>query len=372
MSTEPALYSEHDRSPAPRHRHPRVRRAVVAVCAVLGVLVVAVGCGSSSADTSSNAVRLGSGNVDLSEVTLRFGDQNQLMKEVLASSGQLQGAKYKVTFDQFTDGPHMNAAFAAHRIDAGYMGDTPALFANAAHAGVSVLATGIAGGTSGVYGLLAGPGSGIHSAADLKGRRVGFTRRTALEGWIIGVLKSQGLTERDIKPIDLPILSLVSALSSGQLDATVAVPPGSQTYLQSHPRAGITTPQVPVYLLVLGSNNSLRDASKEAALEDFVSRLAKAELWVQGHATQFIDDYYVNTLHVPASIAQSLYGLNGKLQIVPVAHSGLQHALDVQHGEFVSLGSLPSDPPVSNLFPSVVTKRFDPIVGAVVRPGGGQ
>jgi len=373
VSTEAAFHSVHHPSPSRRARQRcRVRRVVVAVCAVFGAAVVAVGCGSSGAATSSGAVTLGSGTVDLSSVTLHFGDQNQLMKEVFASSGQLAGAKYKVTFDQFTDGPHMDAAFAAHRIDAGYMGDTPALFANAAHAGVSVLATGIAGGNGGVYALLARPGSGIHSAADLKGKRVGFTRRTALEGWIIGVLKTQGLTEHDIKPVDLPILSLVSALSSGQLDAVVGVAPGSQTYLQSHPGAGITPPRVPVYLVVLGSNASLRDASMEAALEDFVNRLTRAEAWVQGHATQFITDYYVNTLHVPPSIAQSLYSLNGNLRIVPVAQSGLQHALDVQHSEFVDLGSLPSDPPVSNLFPSVVTQRYDPIVAAASRSGAGQ
>src|SRR5581483_10450020 len=149
--------------------------------------------------------------------------------------------------------------------DVGYMGDTPALFANASKAGVAVFAAGVLSGDATAYQLLAAPGSGITKVADLKGKKVGFTKRTALEGWAINELKTAGLTEKDITPVDLPILSLVSALSSGQLDAVVGTPPGAQTYIQAHPGSAVKVPSQAVYLVVVGKTSALADASKEAA-----------------------------------------------------------------------------------------------------------
>lgn len=342
---------------AVRNRHG----VVAALCLVAAVVVGAASC--STKDAAGGAkVRLGSGRADTRGVTLQVGDQNQLIKSAFAASGALDGAPYKVVFNQFTDGPHMSAAFSANRIDVGWLGDTPAIYANAARAKVTLLSASRTGGSSGVYTLLTRPGSNIHSIADLKGKKVALTKRTALEGWVVKLLATKGLTERDIHPVDLPILSIVSALSSGQVDAAVGVPPSASTFAQAHPESVVKTPTVPLHLVVLGNTRSLDDGPKEAALEDFVARLVKAETWIASHRSRFVQSYYVDTLKVPPSIGQQLYGITSVLSVAPIRGSGLRPNLEAQYKAFVSLGALPADPPIADLFDPGVIARFDAIV----------
>jgi sulfonate transport system substrate-binding protein len=341
------------------------RRYLGGVAVLLAL--VASSCAAKSSKAETSRITFGAGKVDLGTVTLQVGDQNQLLRTVFAASGEQQRLQYKVAFNQFTDGPHMNAAFSANRLDVGYMGDTPVLFANAAKAGVSVLSAGVLGGGATAYQLLAAPGSGIRSIADLKGKKVGFTKRTALEGWIINLLKTANLTERDLTAVDLPILSLVGALSSGQLDAVVGTPPGAQTYVRQHPESVVTVPTQPVYLVIVGKTNALADASKLAALEDFVGRLARAEAWVRSHREAFVQQYYVETLQVPAAIGNQLYDLNGSIEVKPVSKTGLRASLEAQHRSFVALGELRAAPPVSDLFSDEVVSRFDAAVTSALK-----
>src|SRR5207237_2773430 len=139
-------------------------------------LPLAVGAGSSGSGSGGGATNAAAASAS-GPVTLRIGDQGNAVKTLFEASGAATGAPYKIEWDGFTDGPHMNAAFSANRIDAGYMGDTPAIFAAAAKAGVRVIATAKATQqTTGYYQLLAKPGSGISSIADLKGKRLAATK----------------------------------------------------------------------------------------------------------------------------------------------------------------------------------------------------
>ena len=87
----------------------------------------------------------------------------------------LKGAPYKVNFVEFDSGPLVNAGFAAHQIDLGYMGDLPAALAVQSGLPVKAVAAILPIGASEF--LLAKPG--ITSIAQLKGQPVAFTTGTA-------------------------------------------------------------------------------------------------------------------------------------------------------------------------------------------------
>src|SRR5690349_6420591 len=96
-----------------------------ALCALslAGLLAVVSGCAStSSAGTASTA---GTGSAAAATV-LKVGDQQQDLQTLFQSSGALASALYKVNFVEFDSGPLVDAGFAAHRIDVGFMGDLPA------------------------------------------------------------------------------------------------------------------------------------------------------------------------------------------------------------------------------------------------------
>ncbi|WP_241835031.1 ABC transporter substrate-binding protein [Pseudofrankia asymbiotica] len=194
-----------------QHRRPRGRLfSLAAVAALLAVGVAACGGGESSPDSSSG-----------DRTTLRIGDQGKTLELQLTLSGQNKGTPYGLGFNTFADGPHMNAAFSANRLDVGFMGDTPTLFANASSADVTAVA--IAKSPTNTQTIYARKDSGIQAPADLRGKKIAVTVGTSLHGYLLQQLDAAGLTEKDVTLVNVPVASLVSTFSSGQVDAVVYV-----------------------------------------------------------------------------------------------------------------------------------------------------
>src|SRR6185437_1400779 len=85
-------------------------------------------------------------------------------------------------------------------VDLGSVGDTPPIFAQAANANVVYVAgSRITNG----QGILVPANSGIRSIADLKGKRVGFTKGSSAHNVVIATLEKAGLTYEDITPVYL-------------------------------------------------------------------------------------------------------------------------------------------------------------------------
>jgi len=63
---------------------------------------------------------------------------------------------------------------------------------------------------------------GINAPADLKGKRIGVTKGTVNEFQLISFLEAHGLTERDVRFVDVVFADAVDALISGKVDAVSA------------------------------------------------------------------------------------------------------------------------------------------------------
>ena len=114
-------------------------------------------------------------------------------------------------------GPVVNEALANGQADFAYLGDLAAIVGKANGLDTRVLAAGVRGVKS-YLGVV--PGSGIKSLHDLKGKRVAVFRGTANQLSFASALASQGLTERDLKVINLDFNAANAALAARQIDAT--------------------------------------------------------------------------------------------------------------------------------------------------------
>lgn len=117
---------------------------------------------------------------------------------------------------EFSSGPPMLEAMNVGSIHYGAVGDSPPIFAQAAGAAV-VYAAGqpITNG----QGILVPKDSPIRSLADLRGKRIGFTKGSSAHNVVLLVLQKAGLSYDDIVPVYLTPPDAGPAFAQGSIDA---------------------------------------------------------------------------------------------------------------------------------------------------------
>jgi len=121
-----------------------------------------------------------------------------------------------VKWVEFSSGPPMLEAMNVGSIDYGAVGDSPPVFAQSAGANI-VYAAGqpITNG----QGILVQANSPIRTIADLKGKRVGFTKGSSAHNIIVQTLEKAGFTYADITPVYLTPPDAGPAFANGSIDA---------------------------------------------------------------------------------------------------------------------------------------------------------
>jgi sulfonate transport system substrate-binding protein len=121
-----------------------------------------------------------------------------------------------VKWVEFSSGPPMLEAMNVGSVDYGAVGDSPPIFAQAAGAAI-VYAAGqpITNG----QGILVPQNSPIRSLAELKGKRVGFTKGSSAHNVVVQALEKAGLTYADITPVYLTPPDAGPAFANGSIDA---------------------------------------------------------------------------------------------------------------------------------------------------------
>jgi sulfonate transport system substrate-binding protein len=122
----------------------------------------------------------------------------------------------EIKWVEFSSGPPMMEAMNAGSIDYGAVGDSPPVFAQSAGANI-VYAAGepITNG----QGILVQADSPIRSIADLKGKRVGFTKGSSAHNIVVQALEKAGLGYGDITPVYLAPPDAGPAFANGSIDA---------------------------------------------------------------------------------------------------------------------------------------------------------
>jgi sulfonate transport system substrate-binding protein len=295
---------------------------------------------------------------------LNIGDQQQFLETLFSSSGALSGAGYKVNFDQFGSGPLVDAGFAAGRIDLGFMGDLPASLAAKSGLPVEAAAAFLPIGPS-LY-LVARPG--ITSIAQLKGRNVAYTTGTAQQAFALRALSSAGLSQRDIRQVNVSLLQLGTVLESGAADASVVSVQQKIDYEENHHGAAVLATLATVkpasYDYLLAASAALRTPAKQAAIDDFTRRLIVASNWEKSHKAQFTQDYYVNVQHQTTTNASLILAAGGSFRFQPLT-SAEQTALQGVVDLLAEAGAIPATFSVAPLFDPSEAARYNAIVQGI-------
>ncbi len=114
----------------------------------------------------------------------------------------------------FPFGPPLLEAMRFEGIDIGAVGDTPPVFAQAAHADLVYLSAIVPGASA----ILLPPGSTLQALADLRGRKVAFGKGSAAQNLTIAALEKGGLDYADIEPVYLAPADAAAAFEHGSID----------------------------------------------------------------------------------------------------------------------------------------------------------
>ena len=123
-----------------------------------------------------------------------------------------------VKWVEFSSGPPLIEALRAGAVDIGLVGDTPVVYAQASGTDLYYVATQSFPGLVG-SGLVVPKTSKVQTFADLKGKKVAYTKGSSSEYAIASALGRVGLKLSDIQPVNLAPGDAQTALANGSIDA---------------------------------------------------------------------------------------------------------------------------------------------------------
>lgn len=199
-------------SPSKNPSHPTRRTVLAAGAALLAAP------GLLRAQGAAKVIRIGSpdlgtaGKPSPGASVFALVQANKWLEDEFARDG------IKVEWNFFRGaGPAVHEALSAKQLDIVSLGDLAGVIGRARGLPTRFIAA--TGRGSNSY-LATAPGAGIKAVADLKGRKVSVLKGTAYQRTFDNLLASAGLTEKDVRLINMDWPTSKSAVVSGQIDAT--------------------------------------------------------------------------------------------------------------------------------------------------------
>jgi sulfonate transport system substrate-binding protein len=191
-------------------RHPtRLHLAASAMMLVLGILLL-------------NPFQAAAGQA--MEIRLAYGKKIQYAPQIIATEQNYFKAEGLLVHPQIlSTGPQAAEALITGAADAAAMGDAPAVFAAASGRFLKIVAA--YGASEHMHRIVAAADSGIHTAPDLKGKRVAIQFGTSTYGAFLLFCRKHGIEKTELILINLTPTDMPAAMQSGQIDAAVGSEP---------------------------------------------------------------------------------------------------------------------------------------------------
>ena len=152
---------------------------------------------------------------------LRIGYQKigalLMVKEQKVLEQRFEPQGVRVRWIEFAFGPPLLEALGAGAIDYGYTGDSPPIFAQAAHA--NLLYAGAIPARGYGQAILVPASSSIEGISGLKGKKIAVAKASSAHNLLVAALESVGLPWRDITPVYLAPPDAAAAFVRGAVDA---------------------------------------------------------------------------------------------------------------------------------------------------------
>ena len=152
---------------------------------------------------------------------LRIGYQKigalLMVKEQKVLEQRFEPQGVRVRWIEFAFGPPLLEALGAGAIHYGYTGDSPPIFAQAAHA--NLLYAGAIPARGYGQAILVPAASSIEGISGLKGKKIAVAKASSAHNLLVAALESVGLPWRDITPVYLAPPDAAAAFVRGAVDA---------------------------------------------------------------------------------------------------------------------------------------------------------
>ncbi|HEY8526684.1 MAG TPA: ABC transporter substrate-binding protein [Acidimicrobiales bacterium] len=244
--------------------------------------------------------------------TLRVGDQIEFLQTMLEVAGEDRDFPYEVEYSSFQGGPPMLQAFQGGAVDTGFVASTPLIFAQAQDQDLFAIAGWAADHSN--FSLVTAPGVDIDGWEDLAGKRVAYTRGTAMEGALLQAIDEAGVSPDEIETIDIAITGATAALEAGSADAAISVEPFTTMYLADNPDARVAAEAPEITdrsQFLIASRRTIDDEAKLAALADYTLRLVRAFAYVREHPDEVAQAIYVERYGLPPERAAEVARTQG-------------------------------------------------------------
>jgi sulfonate transport system substrate-binding protein len=249
------------------------RRAMIAALGVgvAGVAFLARGCTRGA---------------PLAQTRLRVATFKGGVETFMRAAGQA-ATPYKAEYAEFAAGNLITEAILAGAIDLGSMSEIPPIFAAAAKPALRQVA--VMRGDVNSQLVLVPKGSSIATAADLKGRKVGYVRATTSHYLLLKLLEEVGLGFADIKPVALSPQDGRTAFEHGDLDAWVSYGVQAEAVRVTVGARVLTTGlgRLSGNYLYVAAPAALADPQRRAAIVDYLGRVQRSYLWADAHPDQW-------------------------------------------------------------------------------------
>ncbi|MFN8439427.1 MAG: aliphatic sulfonate ABC transporter substrate-binding protein [Caldilineaceae bacterium] len=275
--------------------------ALVLLAALL-IACAPVPAGTSSAvsggQTAAASTENSAGKFELRIGYQRGGEYWNLLK----AQGTLEkrfGPDVKITWALFPAGPPLLEALNAGAVDIGAVGETPPIFAQAA--GAPLLYVAQQSGSGAGSAIIVPENSPLKTVADLKGKKVAFTKASSAHLLTIRALEKSGLTYGDIEPALLSPPDARAAFEGGSVDAWTVWNPFLESAIQElRARVLIDGKDVsPTKGYVIAAKPFV-DAHADAVLA-IIEELRNAQAWSADHLDEFSALLEKET-EIPASV----------------------------------------------------------------------
>jgi sulfonate transport system substrate-binding protein len=196
-----------------------LRRFLTPVLAALAVTALSL-AGTARAEPKPQTIRIAYPGVGVGNRPFAFGNTTALMhlKGMLEEEFKKDGITVAWSFLRGA-GPATNELYANGLVDFSLLGDLPSIAGRASGIKTRVLAaTGIRGNT-----YIAVPAdSNIQSIKDLKGKKVAIFKGTNMQLSANKILEAHGLTEKDIRALNMDSATSSAALITKDVDAVIS------------------------------------------------------------------------------------------------------------------------------------------------------
>ncbi len=334
----------------------RIYKPILAT--ILGaLLIVMAGCSQQGTGASADAAAAqgGEGAVVIKVGQTGWGNLEQGLK-----AAGLDNTPYKIDYSVFQGGNLILEAMAANQVDFGVTSEIPPIFASQAANGGNFKVVAVQEGNTLNQEVVVPKDSPIHTAADLKGKKVAFVKNTTAHYFLLKILQNAGLTWQDIQPVELSTADGLSALISGKVDALASY---GNAIISAHQNGATTLASAKDILsghfLVAVSDPTLADSAKEKAIADYLDRINQFYDWTRSHPEEWAKITAAAT-HQPEE--QALTTLKeGEAQrpskVVAISDAAIASEQDVAD-TFTDAGVLSSKVDVSKFWSDTLSKQL--------------